>query len=261
VVVQTSTDWSVTASPGLTSNELLAGIQALNKELAGGPGDAIASVLLQLISATSRPPWMDDAVASAYMTTMPKAMWDYPIDVVRSACANWRRVPQHGKWWPTEQDLRVQCEKLFESRRKLRAQAMKLLSDLEAQEEHAARMAQPSAFAGDACKSFKDAMKRRLRPLRYEAYFNADEIMYGNNTIICRSHASFNMVHEEGADLLKHLGLTVRLDPHMFRFSKPPRWEDETEEDRAEVRRKLRRLSQAMANGENIKALRKSGEI
>lgn len=257
----TSGEWIITPSNDLTSGELTRGIQALNEELKGGPGNAIAASLMELISATSRPPWMDDAVAAAYMASMPKAMWDYPIDIVRGACANWRRIPSQGRWWPTEQDLRAQCEKLFESRRKLRAQAMRLLADLEREEEAAERARQPSAFAGDKGRAFREEMRKRMRPARFDAYFDPSQIMFSERDVWVRTQTAERVLYEEGRDVLERLGLRVIYHPQAFTKIRQPTWEDDTPEEREEVIVKFNRLTQAMAKGEDLKRLREKGEI
>ena len=211
---------------------------------------------------TARPPSMDDGLAAAYMETMPRAMWDYPIDVVRGACANWRRVPSHGKWWPTEQDLRIQCEKLFEPRRKLRAQAMRLLEAFEDEEERADRARQPSYFPGDKHKVFRDEMRKRFTPARYDAYFHPCDIKYvGEDLILTRTEIGASVMNQEGRDLIERMKLRVLYCPVTFARERPRPWADPTDEERADITRKLKRLFEAMAKGEDIKRLRKEGVL
>ncbi|HVK81974.1 MAG TPA: hypothetical protein VM915_15340, partial [Verrucomicrobiae bacterium] len=116
---------------------------------------------MELIGATDRPPQLDEEKAAARILALRNMAWDYPIDVVRAACRKWRRVPQHGRWWPTEQDLRAQCEPLFSARRKLHAQAMELLRDIEATENAAARNEQASPFASAEHREFRNEMRNR----------------------------------------------------------------------------------------------------
>lgn len=107
---------------------------AASEVFRAGPQAAIAAAILELISVTSRPPSIDDAKELAYQEGLCRAMWDYPIDVVENACRNWRRVPGHGKWWPSEQDLRAQCETLVQPRNEIRAEAEMLLRTMEARQ-------------------------------------------------------------------------------------------------------------------------------
>lgn len=106
-----------------------------SEEFRAGPETAIRNAIFELISVTSRPPSIDDAKEIAYQEALCKALWDYPIDVVILACQNWRRVPSQGKWWPSEQDLRVQCDLLVKPRKELRDEAINLLRYMERREE------------------------------------------------------------------------------------------------------------------------------
>lgn len=261
MIQTTSGEWTIALGSDCSASDLTRGIQALNAELKGGPEQAIAAALMELISATSRPPWMDDAVAAAYTVSMPKAMWDYPIDVVRGACANWRRIPQQGRWWPTEADLRAQCERLYEPRRKLRAQAMNVLRDLEAKEAADEEARQRSVFAGDKGRAFREEMRKRMRPARFEAYFDPSQVMFSEREIWVRTMTAERVLSEEGRDLLERLGLRVVYHPQAFAKIRQPSWEDDTPEERAEVIEKFNRLKQAMADGSDLKAMRARGLI
>ncbi len=103
-------------------------------EFEAGPEVAIRNALFELISATSRPPSIDDAKEVAYQEALCAALWEYPLDVVILACKKWRRIPGQGRWWPTEQDLRAECDLLVKPRKDLRDEAASLLRLLERKE-------------------------------------------------------------------------------------------------------------------------------
>lgn len=237
------------------------GIEGLNRELAGGPTERIAQALMVLIAVTRRPSTMDDERAKLYFAAIQQAMMDYPVDLVEEALAQWRKGPQ-GEWWPAEAELRRVCEKLFEPRRALRSKAMELLRNLEAEEEHAARASAPSAFAGDKGREFRNEMRKLMTPARFDAYFHPAYLMFsGEDAIIVSNSTAERVLKTEGADLLKRLGLRVVLDPKPFVRVRRPTWEDDTDAEHDEVSRKLNRIKTAMAKGENLAALRASGEI
>lgn len=105
-----------------------------SEDFQAGPEGEIAKAIMELISTTSRPPSKDSAKEAAYVEALCLAMWEYPIDVVQAACRNWRRVPERGRWWPEEQDLRVQCDVLVKPRKDLRDEALSLLRYMERRE-------------------------------------------------------------------------------------------------------------------------------
>lgn len=256
-------EWNITLSPDCTSDDLARGIHALTEELRGGPGEAIAASLMELISVTSRPPSMDDAMAAAYMTAMPKAMWDYPIDVVRMACTNWRRVPSHGKWWPTEQDLRAQCEKLFDGRRRLIGRAHSLLHALEFRERSAVNTAETvaSPFAGRAQREFRAAMERRMHPHMFYAYFDADHVLFlGEDQIVTNSETAARVLQQEGENVAKRLGVKISYAPDIFVHLNPSPRQD-TPEEKALTAEKFALLTEALRCGADISKMRREGRL
>ncbi len=236
------------------------GVRALSDDLRGGPKDLIASAIMELIGATDRPPQLDEEKAAARILALRNMAWDYPIDVVQAACRRWRKVPQHGRWWPTEQDLRAQCEPLFTSRRKLHAQAVELLRHLEAEEDLARRQAAPSPFAGDKARRFQAEMRKRLGEERYSCYFDAAEIAYDGDVVYVRTQVADCVLDREGGDVLRALGLRVEYAPAQFSDIRQSR-RDDTPAQSAAVGAKLKRLFEAMSKGENLRELRSRGEI
>lgn len=254
-------DWILAPSSALTSKILADGISALDKSLEGGPTQLISAAILELIGATDRPPQLSDDEASVRVHVLKQMAWDYPMDVVANACRNWRRVPNKGRWWPTEQDLRAQCEPLFAPARALRNKAQELLMNLQAEEDHVRRSAQPSYFAGDKHRAFRAEMETRLLADQVRAYFNPAHIRYvGDNVIHVRTLVAEAIFLRYGSDVLTKLGMVLRWEPTDFMRERQLESLVTPEED-AEICRKMTRLNLAQSRGENIEALRRSGEL
>lgn len=162
--------WSLAPGSDLTASQLRAAIEAMGAapEFEAGPEDEIAKAIMELISLTQRPPSKDDVKEAPYVEGLCRMAWEYPIDVVRNACRNWRRIPGSGRWWPEEQDLRAQCDELVKSRKDLRDEAASLLRMLERREQggrkYSERSSQPHgrtlAFFNDVMASHGPAFCR-----------------------------------------------------------------------------------------------------
>lgn len=251
-------EWTLSPSIELTSEMLRAGVQALESELRGGPVERISRALMTMIAVTRRPSTMDDERAKLYFAAIQQAMLDYPVDVVERALSDWRKGPS-GEWWPAEAELRRSCEKLFEPCRKLRHEARELLRQLERDEETAARALRPSPFAGDAHRVFREAMRVRLAPHRFGAYFNIGHIQYaGERLILVRTEVAEHVLTKVGADVIEQYDLTIRFDREAFANVRAPE-EEMTPEKHAWVAQRMIRLTQAMAKNENIEALIEEG--
>jgi len=254
-------DWILAPASDLTSEVLREAIRDLDQELAGGPKDLIAAAIMELLGATDRPPQLDEEKAAARVVALRNMAWDYPIDVVQAACRQWRKVPNYGRWWPTEQDLRAQCEPLHADNRALRNKAAELLRNLEAEEEHVARSAKPSYFPGEKHRAFRKAMEARLLPDQMKAYFNPSHIRYvGENVVHVRTLIAEAIFQRYGSDVLTDLGMVLRCEPTDFLRERQLEAEMTPEED-AEVSRKMTRLNQAVAKGECIEKLRREGVL
>lgn len=257
-----SGDWILAPASDLTSAQLRAGVQALDENLKGGPQKQIGAAILELLGATDRPPQLSEAEAVARTQALKQMAWDYPIDVVQNACRNWRRVPSKGRWWPTEQDLRAQCEPLFASRRSLRNKAAQLLTNLEAEELAERRRANDvSYFAGDIHRAFKAKMAERLLADQMRAYFNSGHIRFvGTREVHVRTQIAQAIFERYGRDIIEEIGITLVHAPEDFLRERDFHVEPTPAED-AEVSRKMVRLNQAMAKKESIEDLRRSGEL
>lgn len=218
-------------------------------------------MILELIGATDRPPQLGDDEAIARVQALKQTAWDYPIEVVIQACRNWRKVPSKGRWWPTEQDIRAQCEPLFAPARSLRNKAMELLRNLEAEEEHVARSAKPSYFPGEKHRAFRKAMEARLLPDQMRAYFNPSHIRFiGSARVHVRTLVAKAVFERYGGDVIDKLGIDLRHEPTDFLRERDPERVMSPEED-AEVSRKMTRLNQAVKSGESIEKLRREGVL
>lgn len=217
--------------------------------------------VIKLKAMTSRPMWMDGSDAAVYESELIEALKLYPIDVVQAACIAWRQVPNHGKWWPTEQDLRVQCEKIYAPRKGLFNKARLLLQDLRVREAEANRANDASYFGGQVHQRFKAEMAKRLLPDQMRAYFDPGHIRFvGSSEVLVRTLVARAIFERYGLDVIESLGVTVRHDPNAFLRERDPERVMSPEED-AEVSRKMTRLNQAVKSGESIEKLRREGVL
>lgn len=201
----------------------------------GGPVAEIIAGLTQLIAVTRRPSSMDEDKARLYFEGIAKAMMDYPIDVVTQAFAAWRRG-ENGEWWPAEAEIRRKCDQLVFSRRALRNEAKRVLIELiDAQE----RASKPSHFADEAGQKFRNEMRKRIPPEKFDAFFHPFETKFFPGEILVRFAAQESYMTREGRDLLNALRLTVRHDPAAFwgERERPP--EHHTEAERAVMAKRL----------------------
>lgn len=223
--------------------------------------DQAEEAVLKLKAMTSRPVWMDGSDAAIYESELIEALKLYPIDVVQAACIAWRQVPNHGKWWPTEQDLRVQCEKIYAPRKGLFSKARLLLQDLRIREAEANRANDTSYFGGQVHQRFKAEMGKVLLPDQMAEYFRPGWVLFvGSNEVLVRTEIALAIIERYGREVMQKLGVKVRHDPTAFLRSRDPVREMTPEED-AEVSRKMTRLNQAVKTGESIEKLRRSGEL
>lgn len=260
----TSGEWILSASAELSANELEATLRDASADemfLVPCDEDQAEEAVLKLKAMTSRPMWMDGSDAAIYESELIEALKRYPIDVVQAACIAWRQVPNHGKWWPTEQDLRVQCEKLYAPRKGLFNKARLLLQDLRIREAEKNRANDASYFAGEVHKRFRAEMAKRLLPDQMQAYFQPSHIRYiGACDVLVRTEIALAIIERYGRDVIKELGVTVKHDPTAFLRERDIQREVTPEED-AEVSRKMTRLNEAVKKGESIEKLRREGVL
>ena len=251
--------WQLTAKPGLTAKVMAQALVELDKELKRGPQKDIGDAILELLGATDRPPQLDEEKAAMRTIALTQMAWDYPIDVVKRACRNWRKVPNYGRWWPTEQDLRAQCEPLYADDRALRNQAEALHLRLKAEEE--ARSDRASYFAGSKHNDFRSRMAAVLLPDQMRTYFDAGQIRYvETHEVHVRTAVALDVMERYGRDIIRELGIILKHEPSSFLRERNIQLVPTPEED-AEVSRKMTRLNQAVAKGECIENLRRSGEL
>lgn len=152
--------WSLAPGSDLSVAQLRAAIADMDAspEFEAGPEDEIAKAIMELISATQRPPSKDDVKEAPYVEALCRMAWEYPIDVVRIACRKWRTTAG-GRWWPEEKDLRDLCDDLVKPRKDLRDEAASLLRMLERREgqgrKYSERSSQPH---GKTLAFFNDCM-------------------------------------------------------------------------------------------------------
>lgn len=232
-------------------------MKAMDDALAGGPATRIAAALMKLISVTRRPSWMSDDLGKAYFETIQEAMLDYPVDVVEMALEAWRRGEQ-GAWWPAEAELRRVCEGLMEPCRVLRNRARSLLISLEAEEDRAARAAQPSAFAGDKGRAFRERMRAKMTERAFDCWFHPADILYRGDEIWVRTRIAETVLERDGRADLKELGLTVHFTPGAFDQIPERRSEPATPEEQAAFLATLNKLTGNIREREQAQHQRKA---
>lgn len=241
-------DWILAPANDLTSKQLRDAVSSLDEDMKGGPQKQISAAIMEMIGATDRPPQLDEEKAAARTLALIQMAWDYPIDVIVNACRNWRKVPSYGRWWPTEQDLRAQCEPLIKGRKDLRGRTMALLVALEDEEAKADRANQPSYFAGDKHKAFRDEMRKRMTPAKYDAYFHVTQIKYQRDSeILTRSPGAADRLNEIGGDVLASLGMTLRFCQFAWLHERAYFEERPSDQDRAATAEELRALARKLA--------------
>ena len=264
VAQSTAGEWILSASDDLSAAELETALRDASADemfLVPCDEEQAEEAVVRMKAMTSRPVWMDGEDADLYEDGLIEALKLYPIDVVQAACIAWRQVPNHGKWWPTEQDLRVQCEKIYAPRKGLFSKARLLLQDLRIREAEANRANDTSYFGGQVHQRFKAEMGKVLLPDQMAEYFRPGWVLFvGSNEVLVRTEIALAIIERYGREVMQKLGVKVRHDPTAFLRSRDPVREMTPEED-AEVSRKMTRLNQAVRTGESIEKLRRSGEL
>lgn len=238
-------EWVLVPQPGLTPSNVRDGLFALDGMLAGGPQKRIATELMKLIAVTRQPSNMDDERSAIYFVAIQEAMMDYPIQVVEKALQDWRKGPQ-GEWWPAEAELRRMCDKQVMGQRALREHAKRLLEGMEREDALKKNPNAPSAFADSPAQEFRKRMRAKLGEKRFDLYFHAADVLYRGAHVYVRSRQQADVLDREGAEHLSELALEVIYAPHAFDLIPARPAQDVTEEERAEMTERLRRLALTM---------------
>lgn len=202
----TTGEWTLTPASDLTAAAMRQGIEAFDEAMQGGPQNAINLAVAELIGATDRPPQLGDEAAVARVAALKQMAWEYPLDVIQDACRQWRRVPNYGRWWPTEQDLRAHCEAFVKSRRDLRDQAARLLSALEANEQPASnRERQRSLQPRGQTKAFVDRVREHphLGHPFVRSYLSDMTCDFTEDAIFVAYSTQVERIRQRCADLLR----------------------------------------------------------
>lgn len=199
----TTGEWILVPANDLTASALREGLSAFDEAMQGGPQRKISDAIAELIGATDRPPQLGDEAAVARVEALKQMAWEYPLDVIQAACRQWRRVPNYGRWWPTEQDLRAHCEAFVKSRRDLRAQAARLLSALETQEKRKPRERSLQPYG--ATKAFVDRVREHphLGQPFVRSYLSDLACDFTDDTILVAYSMQVERIRQRCADLLR----------------------------------------------------------
>jgi uncharacterized protein YbaA (DUF1428 family) len=82
---------------------------------------SISSAMAGLADVTAHPKESDAEAAIEGAKRLTRMLYEFPADVALEAINDWPKTP-NGKWWPTEAELRAECEKRVDYRRRLKKQ-------------------------------------------------------------------------------------------------------------------------------------------
>lgn len=146
---------------GATLQQLTAAMREIEHGFAPASIKRIAEAMTGLAEVTAHPKETDEDAAAEGMKRLTRMLYEYPADVALEAINEWPKT-SGGKWWPTEAELRAECEKRVDYRRRLQKQV---------------RDAQAAMQRGAHRQSGQD---RRLEPYGATAdYVAAAERAYG----------------------------------------------------------------------------------
>lgn len=126
--VRLRTSWMGSRNQLLTSLELepgqsVAQLQgALNEleeaNLRRATATQIAKGLAVLTAVCAKPADFDDAKVVLWSERLKMVLQEYPDDIAMAAVSEWPKT-ETGKWWPTENEIRSECNSLMALRRNL----------------------------------------------------------------------------------------------------------------------------------------------
>lgn len=148
---------------GATLEQLNAAMREVEYRMSPAGPQPLMAALASLAAVTAQPKGSDEENLEAGLRRFLRMLLDFPADVAFEAVNEWPKTPG-GKWWPTEAELRLECEKRVDYRRRLKKQV-----------EDAQRAVQRGAH------SAKGEL-RRLEPHgATAAFYAAVEAKYGHN--------------------------------------------------------------------------------
>lgn len=106
---------------GATIEQLNGALRELEYAFAPASVGRIAAAMAGLAEVTAHPKETDVDSAAEGMKRLTRMLYEYPADVALEAVNEWPKTP-NGKWWPTESELRAECEKRVDYRRRLQKQ-------------------------------------------------------------------------------------------------------------------------------------------
>ncbi len=157
----------------------LAAIDKANARRA--PPTQIAKALAVLTAVCAKPSDFDDAKVVLWSERLKQVLAEFPAEIAMAAVSQWPRTDR-GQWWPTEKEIRDQCESHMQFRADLaemllrqRAKALappKAASDAPAHSDGFS--AEPSGACAAYVEEFGTIDPRRTETYLKEARFAAD---------------------------------------------------------------------------------------
>lgn len=146
---------------GATLQQLNAAMREIEYGFAPASPGSLSAAMAGLAKNTAQPKSAEMGSAVEGAKRLMKMLLEFPADCALEAINDWPKTP-NGKWWPTEAELRAECEKRVDYRRRLQKQV---------------RDAQAAMQRGAHRQSGQD---RRLEPYGATAeYVAAAERAYG----------------------------------------------------------------------------------
>lgn len=106
---------------GATLEQLNAAMREVEYRMSPAGPQALMAALASLATVTAQPKGADEGSLELGLRRFLKMLLEYPADVAFEAVNEWPKT-SGGKWWPTEAELRAECEKRVDYRRRLQKQ-------------------------------------------------------------------------------------------------------------------------------------------
>lgn len=111
---------SLEIEPGLTFQQITEALAHLadQAERRASPTQ-LAKALAVLTAVCAKPADFDDAKVVLWSERLKQVLAEYPGDIALAAVSGWPRT-ENGKWWPTENEIRSECDIHMRFRERLR---------------------------------------------------------------------------------------------------------------------------------------------
>ena len=152
----------------------LAALAEAGKERASAT--QIAKALAVLTAVCAKPADFDDAKVVLWSERLKIVLQEFPASIAMHAVSEWPKS-QNGKWWPTEHEIRIECNAAMHFRYQLRHELECLLERMQrvqiAMEEREAAPPRLDGMSDEptgAVAAYIEEL-RAIRPEHFDAYF------------------------------------------------------------------------------------------